>query len=81
MRRRKFLAVLSGAAAWPLGARAAESHPRIGILTINSAEYDAPYLAAFRDGLQRLGHVEGRNVTIDYRNSNGDAKALSEFGV
>jgi putative ABC transport system substrate-binding protein len=79
MRRRKFLAVFGAAAAWPLSARAVESHPRIGILTINTAEYDAPYLAAFRDGLQRLGHVEGRNVTIDYRHSNGDASALSEL--
>src|SRR4051794_10025706 len=79
MRRRNFLAVLGGAAAWPLAARAAASQPRIGILTINSAEYDAPHLAAFRDGLQRLGYVEGRNVAIDYRNSNGDAQALSEL--
>jgi putative ABC transport system substrate-binding protein len=79
MRRRNFLAVLGGAAAWPLAARAAASQPRIGILTINSAEYDAPHLAAFRDGLQRLGYVEGRNVAIDYRNSNGDAQALSDL--
>jgi len=62
MRRRKFLAVLGGAAAWPLPMRAAAIHPRVGILSISSAEFDAPNLAAFRDGLQRLGYVEGRTV-------------------
>ena len=58
MRRRNFLAVLGGAAAWPLAARAAASQPRIGILTINSAEYDAPHLAAFREGFSTTRLLE-----------------------
>ena len=61
--RRKFLATLGGAAAWPLAARTqqAERVRRIGVLetvsvTLNAANYDA-----LRQGLRELGYVEGRN--------------------
>src|SRR6266403_120982 len=71
MRRREFISLLSGAAAWPLEARAqpAGRMRRIGVLMAN-AENDAEfhdYLAAFREGLQKLGWVEGRNIQIDSR--------------
>jgi putative ABC transport system substrate-binding protein len=76
--RRQFIAALGGAAAtWPLAARAAAVRPRIGVLDISSAEYDAPNIAAFRDGLQRLGYVEGQTVDIDYRYADGDTKGLT----
>jgi len=80
--RRAFITLLGGAAAtpsllWPLASWAAAGRPRIGILSISSAERDASNLAAFRDGLQRLGYVEGRSVDIDYRFSNGSADALT----
>jgi ABC-type uncharacterized transport system substrate-binding protein len=75
--RREFISVLGGTAvAWPLAARAAGRHPRIGVLDINSADADTRNLAAFRDGLQRLGYVEGRTVDIDYRYSDGDTDRL-----
>jgi putative tryptophan/tyrosine transport system substrate-binding protein len=74
--RRKFVAALGGTAAWPLVARAASGHPRIGVLDINSAESNVRNLAAFRDGLRRLGYIEGRNVDIDYRHSDGDTDKL-----
>ncbi len=78
MRRREFITILGGAAAaWPFAVRAAVSRPRIGILDINSQEYEARSLAALRDGLQRLGYVEGRTVDIDYRSSDGDANGLA----
>jgi putative ABC transport system substrate-binding protein len=78
MRRRQFIALLGGgAAAWPFAARAAAARPRVGVLSINSPDYEAPLLAAFRDALQRLGYVEGRSIDIDYRASNGDMKALA----
>jgi putative ABC transport system substrate-binding protein len=76
--RRQFISVLgSAAAAWPLAARAAGGHPRIGFLDISGAIYEGRNVAAFRDGLQRLGYVEGRTVDIDYRFSNGDTNGLT----
>jgi putative tryptophan/tyrosine transport system substrate-binding protein len=75
--RRKFITALSGIAiAWPMAARATGGRPRIGVLDIDTAEYDAHNLTAFRDGLQRLGYVESRTVDIDYRYSDGDADRL-----
>ena len=70
MRRRQFISFLSGAAAWPLTARA-QSRPvrRIGVL-VGLAEDDPAgkaRLSAFRQGLDRLGWSEGRNIRIDYR--------------
>jgi len=78
MKRREFIALLGGAAfAWPRAARAAGGHSRTGVLEIKSAESDAHNLAAFRDGLQRLGYVEGQTVDIDYRYADGDTNGLT----
>ena len=74
MKRREFIALVRGAAAWPLSAQAVGGHPRIGVLDINSAESDSRNIAAFREALQRLGYVEGQTVDIDYRYSDGDTK-------
>src|SRR4051812_2574588 len=82
MKRREFITLFGGAAAtWPLVARAQQSRPvkRIGVLDINSAEYEAASLAAFREGLHQLGYVEGQTVEIDYRYSNGDTEALTKL--
>jgi putative ABC transport system substrate-binding protein len=71
MRRRAFISVLGGAAAWPLAARAQEADRirRIGVL-VALAEDDPEIkarLAAFRQGLEKRGWSEGRNVSIDTR--------------
>jgi putative tryptophan/tyrosine transport system substrate-binding protein len=72
MRRREFITLLGGAlTAWPLGARAQQAGRmrRLGVLmahAVSDPEFEA-YLATFRDELQKLGWVEGRNIRIDTR--------------
>ena len=64
MRRREVVASLAAVtSAWPIAARAQEPGRtfRIGMAEPVSAELNAPYLAAFRQELKRLGYVEGRN--------------------
>ena len=71
MKRREFIVLLDGAAAWPLAARAqqSESMRRVGVLIAlpeNDPELQK-WIAAFRRGLEKLGWSEGRNVRLDYR--------------
>jgi putative ABC transport system substrate-binding protein len=73
MRRRDFITLLGGAAAWPLAARAQQSTvpPVIGYLSSRTPESDVSFLAAIRQGLSSLGYVENRNVAIKYRFADG----------
>jgi putative ABC transport system substrate-binding protein len=76
MRRREFIGLVGGAAAWPLVARAQQGERirRVGLLT-GLAQDDPEAQArikAFQQRLQKLGWTEGRNVHIDYRWTAGD---------
>jgi putative ABC transport system substrate-binding protein len=78
MRRREFITFAGGAAAtWSLGARAQQSLQRvIGYLNSATPTSFARVTAAFREGLNETGYVEGRNVTIEYRWAEGEYDRL-----
>jgi putative ABC transport system substrate-binding protein len=80
MQRREFTMLLGGAAAWPLAARAQQAAARrIGVLMSTAA--DDPrvreHLAGLRDGLARLGWVDGSTIHIDYRFAGGNSDQFS----
>jgi ABC-type uncharacterized transport system substrate-binding protein len=84
MKRRKFITLLGGAAAWPLAARAqqGERMRRIGVLMPFAADdpVGQARIAAFREGLEKLGWTEGRNIRIDTRwTSTGDVESMQRF--
>jgi putative tryptophan/tyrosine transport system substrate-binding protein len=85
LRRRKFITLLGGAAAWPLAARAqqpTEQMRRVGVLMAyaDSDPEGQASAAAFREGLQKLGWTEGRNIRIDTRWAiPGDAQSRQRF--
>ena len=82
IRRRKFLATLGGAAAWPLAARAQQgTMPVVGLLDPRSPDAMADRLRAFRQGLKEVGYVEGENVTIIYRFAEDQNDRLPELAA
>jgi putative ABC transport system substrate-binding protein len=84
MRRREFIALLVGAAStWPLAGRAqraAGKQPTIGVLG-GDATLWSPYTAAFVERLRELGWVEGRNIVIEYRWSEGRPERATEIAA
>jgi putative ABC transport system substrate-binding protein len=83
MRRREFITLIGGAAAWPRAARAQQSERmrRIGVILGAGTNDRDSYLPAFLQGLQQLGWSDGRNVRIDIRRGAGDADGLRKYAA
>src|SRR5262245_1179705 len=83
MKRREFITVLGGAAAWPLAARAQETGklPRIGFLGGSTPAAQLPWTTAFVQRLRELGWTEGRNVVIEYRWAEGLSERYTEIAA
>jgi putative tryptophan/tyrosine transport system substrate-binding protein len=79
MRRREFITLLGGAAAWPLAARAQQPVPVIGLLATVAPDANAIRLRAFREGLRSVGYVEGQNVKFEYRWAEAHTGRLPEL--
>src|SRR6516162_6585222 len=80
-RRREFMLVGAAAAAWPLGAHAQDRMRCLGILMVG-AESDPQYqtdVAVFREGLQKLGWVDGQNIRIEVRWAGFNAETMRRY--
>jgi len=83
MRRREFITLLGGAAAWPLAARAQQASklPTIGFLGSSTFSAMSEWIAAFAQRLRERGWIEGRTVAIEYRWAEGRAERAAEIAA
>src|SRR5262245_46120855 len=83
LRRREFITLLGGAAAWPLAARAQQAGgtAKIGLLWPGDAPPVSPRMESFRQGLRALGFVDGQNITIELRYAQGGPQQLPELAA
>jgi ABC-type uncharacterized transport system substrate-binding protein len=81
LRRREFITLLSGVAAWPIGVRAQQANPVVGFLSSLSPGSTEHLVAAFQKGLNASGFQEGHNVTVEYRWADGEYGRLPELAA
>jgi ABC-type uncharacterized transport system substrate-binding protein len=83
VRRREFITLLGGAAAWPLAARAQQAAklPIIGLMGSDTAAAQSKWTTAFVQRLRELGWTEGRNVAIEYRWGEGRGERFAEIAA
>jgi len=83
MRRREFITLLGGAAAWPLAAHAQQAGrpPTIGFLVPGTPSSHGPWFAALVQRLRELGWIEGRTVAIEYRWAEGRTERFDEIAA
>ena len=82
MRRREFITLLGGAAAWPFAARAQQGKlPTIGFLGASTPSGWTRFVAAFERRLRELGWIEGRTVAIEYRWAEGHSERYAEIAA
>jgi putative tryptophan/tyrosine transport system substrate-binding protein len=83
MKRRDFITLLGGAAAWPLAARAQQPKkmPRIGYLGVSSSSLEPHYVVAFRQKLRDLGYADGESIAIEYRWAEGQDDRLPSLAT
>ena len=82
MKRREFITLLGGAAAaWPPTAHAQQSKVRlIGVLLLGNADAES-FRTELRDGLRKLGYVEGQNINFEFRSADGKFDLLPKLGA
>src|SRR5215471_8261721 len=77
MKRREFIALIGGMAAWPIAGHAQQrTTPLVGVLNPRTADPADPGLAAFRRELGALGYIEGSTIRIELRSPEGDYRGL-----
>jgi putative ABC transport system substrate-binding protein len=83
MKRREFITLLGGAAAWPVAARAQQAGklPTIGFLVAGTPTSHGQWVAAFVQRLRELGWIEGRTITIEYRWAEGRSERFAEIAA
>src|SRR5882757_516476 len=82
MRRREFITLIGGTAAWPVVAHAQQPGlPVVGFLHAGAPEANANNVRAFRKGLGEIGYVEGRNVAIEFHWAHGDLPRYKELAA